>query len=227
MATFEAQIEGITSLAISTDTTPTQAELTQFLKDGVLDVTKRHLQVFPHQAFDFARETSEQTSNGYDLKGAKIITVLREGNVNNDWKDCRFVPTSLIGKVQDTESLSYASVYNPAYTIVNNGKVNVYPEPGSDPNVYKVVYINNDPRRDSDDAVLEYNSEDIRYFPKDLVHLVVIYASIKVIEAKIASYAVDEEDTELVQAYQSNLQSLRSQYASAFPQMQSGGKDES
>ena len=35
MATFEAQVEGLTSLTISSSgTSPTEAELTQFLTDG-------------------------------------------------------------------------------------------------------------------------------------------------------------------------------------------------
>ena len=227
MATFEAQIEGMTSIAISnTGTTPTQAELTQFLKDGVLDVTKRHLQVFPQQAFDFSKESAEQTSNGLDLRGAKILSVLRENGTNNDWQNCRFIPPNLVGRVQDVDSLHYASKFNPAYTILDNSKIYVYPEPGINQDAFKVLYVNNVPKN-SGDTNITFDSDGINYFPSELEHLVVVYASIKAIEAKIASYAVDEEDAELVQAYQSNLQSLRAQYVSAFPQMKSGGDDES
>ena len=40
MATFEARVEGKTGLDIgSSATTPTQAELTEFLKDSVLEIT--------------------------------------------------------------------------------------------------------------------------------------------------------------------------------------------
>ena len=39
MATFEAQVEGLTSLTISSSgTSPTEAELTQFLTDGAKEV---------------------------------------------------------------------------------------------------------------------------------------------------------------------------------------------
>ena len=37
MATFQAQVESLTSLSVGT--TPTTAELTQFLKDAVIDVS--------------------------------------------------------------------------------------------------------------------------------------------------------------------------------------------
>ena len=42
MATFEARVEGMTGLAITGASTPTQDELTEFLKDGVLEVTNLH-----------------------------------------------------------------------------------------------------------------------------------------------------------------------------------------
>ena len=38
MATFEAQVEGLTSLAIDGSSAPTQTELTQFLTDGAKEV---------------------------------------------------------------------------------------------------------------------------------------------------------------------------------------------
>ena len=45
MATFEAQVESLTGITISSSgTIPTQAQLTQFLNDGVIDVTNRTLQ---------------------------------------------------------------------------------------------------------------------------------------------------------------------------------------
>ena len=47
MATFEAQVEALTSLAIDNTSTPTQNELSQFLKDGVIDVTNRWLEKRP------------------------------------------------------------------------------------------------------------------------------------------------------------------------------------
>ena len=89
MATFEAQINGLTGLGatLSASTTPTDTELDQFLKDGVLDVTRRCIQAKPEDASKFARESSEQTSNAsLDLNGARIISVVREADTDNDWR---------------------------------------------------------------------------------------------------------------------------------------------
>ena len=38
MATFEAQVEGLTSLAIDGSSAPTQSELSQFLTDGAKEI---------------------------------------------------------------------------------------------------------------------------------------------------------------------------------------------
>ena len=48
------------------------------------------------------------------------------------------------------------------------------------------------------------------------VYLVVIYAAIKCLEAKMAEYAITEEDEELVTAISSNIIALHNQYLGAF-----------
>ena len=230
MATFEAQVEGLTGIAISTDTNPTQSELTQFLSDGVLDVTKRCIQAKPVEATKFTRRSAEQTSQGFDSGGAQILSVIRESGTDNDWRNCRQVSTGLQGRVVDTESLHFASKFNPAYIIEDDGIINVYPAPGSNPDAYKVFYVNASPI-DGDGNALTYADSTLGSFPNDKVYLVAIYAAIKTLEAKMAEFAIDEEDGELVQAISSNLASLKQQYEGAFasiappqPQQQAGGR---
>jgi len=230
LATFEAQVEGLTGIAISTDTNPTQDELTQFLKDGVLDVTKRCIQAKPQDATKFQDVTAEQTSQGANLNGARVISVVRESGTNNDWRSCRFIAPSMQSRVTDADSLNFASKLNPAYTILEDGKINVYPAPDSDPDAYKIYYVNNTPQNASGSALL-YSHSDLKSFPDDKVYLVAIYAAIKSLESKMANFAIDEEDTELVQAISSNLASLKQQYEGAFasmappqPQQVAGGR---
>ena len=63
MATFEAQVEALTGITISSSgTNPTQAELTQFLQDGVLDVTSKWLIGHPQDGELFMRASSLTTS---------------------------------------------------------------------------------------------------------------------------------------------------------------------
>ena len=99
--------------------------------------------------------------------------------------------------------------------MLENGKISVFPAPGSNPDEFKAYYINNDPV-DNDDNNLAYNSNSIKYFPDDKIYLVAIYAAIKTLEAKMAFYATDEEDLELVQSIQANIGQLNKIYDEAF-----------
>ena len=82
MATFEAQVEGLTTLALTSSSTPTQNQLSQFLKDGVLDVTNKWLSIRPEDAENFQRSTSTSDSQGVSVGGSKIISVIREANLD-------------------------------------------------------------------------------------------------------------------------------------------------
>tara|TARA_R100000458_G_C8229477_1_gene211597 strand:+ start:29 stop:724 length:696 start_codon:yes stop_codon:yes gene_type:complete len=224
MASFETQVNGLTGLGatLSSSTTPTDTELDQFLKDGVLDVTRRTIEVRPQDTYKFIKESSEKTSNTsspLDLNGAKIISVVRESGTNDDWRECRLITPSMQSRVTDTDSLDFASSFNPAYSILDNGQINVFPAPSAGgSNSFKVYYVNNLPQ-DKGGNTLDHTHSDIKYFADDRVYLVVIYAAIKCLEAKMAEYTIDEEDSELVQTLGTNLANLKQQYESAFAGM--------
>ena len=125
----------------------------------------------------------------------------------------------LQSRVVDTDSLYFASKYNPVFTITNDSVINVYPVPSSSNNGYKVYYINHSPVN-SEGELLSLYHEDIKYFPKDKVYLVVMYAAIRAIENKLASYTVEDEDLEIVKSYQLSLAALREEYYTALPNPQ-------
>ena len=182
MATFEAQVEGLTGLSIGTS--PTTNELTQFLKDGVIDVTNRSITINPGEAGLFGRESSISDSQGLSVGGAKILYVMREGNIDGSsdgsasWYPCKKISMSMQSRVVDPDSLFYSSLYNPVYTMNSDKTINVYPIPSSN-NGFKVFYVNEEPRDITNNAALTYAHSNIKYFPNDKVYLVVIYASIK------------------------------------------------
>ena len=185
MATFEARVEGLTGLSIGTS--PTTAELTEYLNDGVVEVTSRIISLKPEEILQFTRVSGEVTSNGSEkVDRAKIISVIREADTNNDWRECRFIQPALQTRVTDINSLHYASTYNPAYTVLEDGAISVFPLPGSTTKAFKVYYVNNNPRNDSDDS-LAYDSSGIAFFPKDRVYLVVLYAGIRTLMNKLSS----------------------------------------
>jgi hypothetical protein len=225
MATFEAQVSGVTGLidTFNSATNPKDTELDQFLKDGVLDVTNRILQIRPQDIELFQRTTTSDT-NGVSVGGARVISIIREAGADGSsdgstaWRACKKVPSYLQSRVVDTDSLFFASQYNPVYIVDNNNAINVYPTPSSN-NGIKVFYVNEEPRDISNNAALVHSHSNIKYFPNDKVYLVVLYAAIASLEAKLGEYTIDEEDIELVQAIQVVITSLKQKYDTAFSLM--------
>ena len=221
MATFEEQVEALTSLTISSSgTIPTQAQLTQFIQDGFQDVIKRWIAVKPADAYLFQRITSEgETQAAITVGSGKVLNVVRMAGSSTDWRDCRRIGADLQSRVTDTDSIHYASVYNPAFFISEGGSVYVYPVPDtSGNNSYKAYYINAEPLESTPDdgTTLDISSTAIKNFPDDIEHLVPLYAAIKSLEAKIAEFSITEEDTELVQSLAPALSSLKEDYTMAF-----------
>ena len=138
---FIDQVQDLTSLTVSDND-----ELSQFLKDGVIDVTNRWLLVRPQDIESFTRESAEQTSNGFNPGTSKIASVIRENGTDGQWYPCTKKPISLQYLATDETSLHYASKYNPVYMITQNRNVHVYPAPsGAGNNGFKVLYVNYDP----------------------------------------------------------------------------------
>ena len=198
MADFETQVEALTSIIVGI--TPEDNEVAQFLRDGVLDVTNRCIAINPAEALDFSRKSSEQTSQGFDVGTNQILSVIREAGTNNDWRECRQISFGLQSRATDVNSFHYASKFNPAYYIDQDTEVNVLPAPGGSDNGFIVHYVNDVPTDETNSALLTQHHEDIKYFPKNKVHLVVIYASIQSLRNYISNKVLDSDtiNTDLI-----------------------------
>ena len=209
---FIDQVQDLTSLTVS-DTD----ELSQFLKDGVLDVTNRWLAIRPQDIELFGRESSETTSNAsLNLNGARIISVIREDGTNNQWRNCRKISPALQYDVTDVDSLYYASKTNPAYMIGDAGKISVFPTPGSDPNAFKAYYVNKDPVNSSGSALI-HSHDDILYFPIDKVYLVVMYAGIRSLHAAMGATTITDLTVTAVPPVEPLLVSTSLSFSQAAP----------
>ena len=160
MATFEAQVEGLTGLSIDGSSSPTQTELSQFLKDGAIDVINRLVKIDKDAAQTFGVVTAESGS-GTIIEGS-IIDVWGSDGTNDH--PAELVPISIGKRAADTSSLSYRSKYNPCY-FREGKKVTVKPDGGS------VLHIEYPP--------VTYDQDAIYNMPNQYISLVVIYAGIK------------------------------------------------
>ena len=87
MATFQDQIEDLVGSVYGGDTDA----LTQWLKDGVLDVTNRCITMNPAQIENFMTVSDEEITNAntLNINADDIISVVRENGINNQWRECR------------------------------------------------------------------------------------------------------------------------------------------
>ena len=210
MATFEAQVEGLTGLTIdSSDTTPTQGELTQFLRDGVVDVINRIVATKPNEIIKFLNTTHDDSgdSGGITLTGI-VYSVMREHDSTSILRKCDYISANDRYDASDSDSLHYRSKYNPGYYILNKKIFCVQTSAGTNNDlvVTQVHY----------DETITYGSDDMAHFPREYIPLVPLYAAIKSLEAQMAEYVITEEDQELVTAITSNVISLQNQYNGSF-----------
>ena len=161
MATFEAQVEGLTSLAISGSSAPTQTELTQFLTDGakeIINVLTNRLQALCASEQTFTSGTADTLNTG------NILFVTRnDGDIE---QPCRRIPAPLADKAKDPDDMLYASITDPAYFIKNN-TLDVLPDGGSCK--YSEVQY----------PAVAFGDSAITRFPDEAEHLVALYGAIK------------------------------------------------
>ena len=173
MATFEAQVEGLTSISIDGSSAPTQTELTQFLTDGAADVINSMPRAL--KLLCATEDTFTSTAVGSEaetLDSAQVLSVtLNDGTIE---QPCRLIPAVLRGRASDSGDMIAATTTDPVYYIYN-GKLNALPASRS----CKYLEVNN--------PAVAYGDSAIANFPDEYEYLVALYASIKSIGNKLSS----------------------------------------
>ena len=164
MATFEAQVVGLTSLTIDDSSSPTRAELNQFLTDGAKEVINQ----LPGHLLPLCSSSQTFTSGSADtLTTGKILNVFRnDGDIN---QPCRKIPAKQKGRVSDPEEMAYATITDPVFFIDNNS-LDVLPSGGSC-SYSEVQY-----------PTVSYTASAITAFPNEAEHLVALYGAVKSIQ---------------------------------------------
>jgi septum formation topological specificity factor MinE len=205
--TFEEQVEGKTQLSIaSTATVPTQDELTQFLKDGIVDVINRIIEISPEEISKFTTTQTDSNNNGIEVIG-KTVSIVREHDSATVLRPCSIISAQDRYEATDAQALKYRSKFNPGYYVLD-GKIFSVPASASGNNALIVTQVFY--------PETSYSDYSISNFPDEFEHLVVIYASMESLEAKMAEYTITEEDSELTQAIGFSLGILSKEYDTAF-----------
>mgnify|MGYP003132348022 FL=1 len=177
MATFEAQVEALTSLDIDGSSAPTQTELSQFLTDGAKEI----LNALPKskQSLFTTSNDLNSSSSSFTVLGSEIFSVTRDDGTIN--QPCRIVNPALQGRIRDADDMMAATITDPAYYITNNILV-VVPSPTNAQNAH--VQTLNYP-------TVAFGDSAIAKFPDDAEYLVSIYGAMKSIQNKMGSKSVE------------------------------------
>jgi len=177
MATFEAQVEGLTSLSIDGSSAPTQTELTQFLTDGAKEI----LNVFPlaKKALYTTATSLNASSTNLTIGGSEIFSVTRDDGTIN--QPCRLIPANMSGRASDSDDMNAASATDPVYYITNN-VLSVIPEPTNSNNaqVQTLAYPS-----------VAYGDSSITKFPDEAEYLISLYASVRSLQNKLSSKSLE------------------------------------
>ena len=181
MATFEAQVEGLTSLSIDGSSAPTQTELTQFLTDGAKEI----LSVIPKQksAMYSTSNTLDSGDTTLTIGGSEVLGVTRnDGTID---QPCRRIPLTLSGRAQDSSEMIYATTSDPVWWITSNA-LNMFPAPTDAQNglIQTLAY-----------PAVAYGDSSITKFPDEAEYLVPIYASVKAIQNALGAKAGNSDIT--------------------------------
>ena len=181
MATFEAQVEGLTSLSIDGSSAPTQTELTQFLTDGAKEI----LSVIPKQkrAMYSTPNTLDASNTTLTIGGSEVLGVTRnDGTID---QPCRRIPLTLSGRAQDSSEMIYATTSDPVWWITSNA-LNMFPAPTDAQNglIQTLAY-----------PAVAYGDSSITKFPDEAEYLVPIYASVKAIQNALGAKAGNSDIT--------------------------------
>ena len=205
MQSFEAQVEALTSLSITSSSSPTQTELSDFLSDGAMEVINAMPQRLKYLcATEDTFNSAAVGSEAKVLKSGQVLSVQRtDGTV---LYPCREIPANLAGRAADstfaTGHMESATQTDPVYYIYN-GKINSLPATlangGSASNKY--LEINRPAVSYAHDSM----DDSVASFPLQYEYLVPLYASIKSLQNAMAAKAGNTDVTSALSAITTKL----------------------
>ena len=206
MATFQVRIEDIigatASLGADDDTANEQA-IQDALQDTASDIINK---VRPEMLIQFATKSSNVTSNPIvaNLENSRVLMVDRKAS-DSFYISCTYISPDLGGKIQNPESIYFASEQSPNWTF-NDNDIYVYPAPTSDyPSRYYTM----------ETPTIEHGDSAVAKFPNELEQVLVLGASAMLKQRQITFYN-EEEDPENAQLHKVQYDDIVVQYGNAL-----------
>ena len=130
--TLEQKVEALTNLSIeASSSSPTHAELSNFLSEGAKDVINKIIVLKPEELYKFCIESKFTSDDGMKVEG-HILSVGRDADDVDagitDFKPASEIPAALRHLASDQSSIYFRSKYNPAF-YRQDGRIYLIPIP--------------------------------------------------------------------------------------------------
>tara|TARA_R100000781_G_scaffold107366_1_gene71570 strand:- start:2672 stop:6763 length:4092 start_codon:yes stop_codon:yes gene_type:complete len=164
---------------------PSDNALTQWLRDGVIDVINKIKDLNPGELSKFVNTISDDSNDGITLTG-KIYSVVREHDSASILRECTPIPAESRYDASDVDSLRYRSKFNPAYYVLDK-KIYSIPASAGSNNALKVSQVHYD-------ETITQGSDDMQHFPREYIRLVPLFAACRAIESQLASLKAEPDN---------------------------------
>jgi hypothetical protein len=220
--TFHNRVTALTGINDSTN-------IAQYMYDGLSDTVKHVLKKMPTDLDQFTI-TEEFTEAPFTISSGIIASLKRKagtftndkGVTVDDYRAASKGSISSFTRTQDTSSLLYQSKFNPVYVIdkpLNTHKghvsIDVSPSISSDESV-KVTYVDMVPLGSKDGQAYEELNPSLHTYlgnvPDQYLHIIMLYTGMKVLQRKLGSLILDDEDIELEESLRSRNSDLLKEY---------------
>tara|TARA_R110002020_G_scaffold167808_2_gene356329 strand:+ start:5247 stop:7235 length:1989 start_codon:yes stop_codon:yes gene_type:complete len=189
MATWQAQIEALLDISLTTSETPSTTQVGQYLVDGATEVINRIVELKPEEASLFGLEQTIDSSSGITLPAGKLLSVIRENGVSQQWEPCSKISETDKWRATDINSLSYKSKYNPGF-YVNDNTLYIVPTPDGVAERGKATFVSYPSEIAVSTDAITFN-DNSSYFPSKYNYLIVLYASMKSVMHMMATIFLD------------------------------------
>ena len=184
----------------------TDAEAQQYIVDGCYDVYRKFKLI---EGLDTTQKFGVFSSASTDGNAIDIGEVHEIIYVQRNGIPASKVTPNLVHKYTDVDSIHYASVNDPIFYI-HEEFLYIKPATAASQGAGYYIYL---PAY----AVTSYDdTSSIDKFPAEYYDHVLIYAAIKILEAKMHNYIEDDEDSELAQLIGQRIDRLKVQYNEMF-----------
>uniref|UniRef100_A0A6M3XPW0 Uncharacterized protein n=1 Tax=viral metagenome TaxID=1070528 RepID=A0A6M3XPW0_9ZZZZ len=170
MATFLAQVTALTGAPTS------GTECSTWLTDGAADIIRRIKLIDPMQLFRFASTATVGTSGLAQNNVSLVLDVYR-----GTWES-REIPAMIRHKAGDSASIYRATTQHPKHYFLNN-TLKILPTPGATNAHASLVKV----------PAISSASSSSATFPDDMYYLIILYAAVQNLEAKMSDLVLPDD----------------------------------